>query len=156
MSLVNAINEWSCVLACIVSICDDKGIHVTQDSIIKDYKKDFPHWNTHPGVLNDGDIIKLTEKLNLTSPNKSRIEKKASEDYFKEKFSENDTVGILIGTHKFYDSSKKLIENHHCLRLIRIVDDDFFIMNPSIQYPEEKYRWEEIKSFDATAIVLKS
>jgi hypothetical protein len=155
MSLVNAINQWSCALACIVSICDDKGIKVTQDSIIKDYKKDFPQWDTQPGVLNDEDLIKLADKLNLTSPNKSRIEKNFSEDYFREKYSEDDTVGILIGTHKFYDSSKKLIENQHCLRLIRIVNDDFYLMNPSIQPPEEKYKWKEIKSFDATAIILK-
>ncbi len=157
MSLVNAINQWSCVLACIVSICNDKGIQVTQESIINNYKKDFPHWNTQPGLLNDQDTLKLVGRLNLASPNKSKIEEMASEDYFRKQLSENDTVGILIGTHKFYGPSEKIIDCRHCLRLLKIVDDNFYLMNPSIlPIKEEEYKWEDIKSFDATAIVLKS
>jgi hypothetical protein len=163
-NFVRASNNLSCSVACVLSICYDNGLLKkeveTDEQVINNhcFFQYFPHWNPDhweflPGVLNDTDIIKLAELLNLVPNNKTIVITEVAEEHVKVKFAANTTIGILILTQIDYSCNPW----QHCFKLVDIVENDYYLLDPSTPNVNQitKFKWKDISTFKSSCITFE-
>ena len=65
--------------------------------------------------------------MGIVSKGNSKLIKRVTIEDVKSNFNDKSTLGILVMTNK--DTSG--LEWHHCYKVAKIIDDTFFLMNPS-------------------------
>jgi len=154
MHPVKATFEYGCASACLESICIDNGIYFNQSDIVAKYIDEFPQWRDKPGLINYDDTFRLAQMVKLSKW--GQLMWNPTKEYIVEKHGENDTVGIILAVHKFYDDDKNLFDTWHALRL-DINDNQVKLMNPSTMGEQIKsYSWEDLQLFNPSLLVLKN
>jgi hypothetical protein len=135
MSTVVAQNEWSCALACIVSLASDHGIQVTQQEVTTKFAASFPEWRTRAGLLSRMDVLRLVELLGLpvgyvlVTPDLQEFLSVFSKRH-------NNWVGGFAFLHH---------PTHHCLRICGVSGDVGDLLDPAQQSPSRaQVRWSDL------------
>lgn len=125
-SLEPAINENSCALACLVSICRSHGEIYTQDELIQQLTPIYKDWEEHPGALVLERIINLSTSLLRTRKHTITT----SKEKIIEHWQKAECLGGMLITGLQYKQDGSSIVRNHAWRLLECTKDHIKIMNP--------------------------
>ena len=136
MSSIVAQNEWSCALACVISLANDHGIQATQQQVALTFSSSFPEWASRSGLLTRIEILRLCELLGLPL---GYVLVTSDLSEFLAAFSKRYSrwVGAFVLVHH---------PTHHCLRLFSVSGEAGELLDPG-QHSSSRgvVRWSELE-----------
>jgi hypothetical protein len=149
----SAINEHSCALACLVSLCRDCGVIVAQNDLITQYSSQISKWQASPGLLNLVELIGFLRVLLgvracIVSDDKAEI---------LQRLRDTDVVGGFVITKMYWDENGNLSDYNHCKRIIGFSGDGIVLMNPKPhgQADTVAWKWDALGLWQAYALIVK-
>jgi ABC-type bacteriocin/lantibiotic exporter with double-glycine peptidase domain len=129
-------NDWSCALACIVSLANDHGLNITQQSLTSQFIGHFPEWQRRPGVLSRMEVLRLLELLDF--PTQFVLITRDRQEFLVAFHQHHATLsGCFVILHH---------PTHHALRVLSLNATDVQTMDPTVNAPAPV--WVPWASFD--------
>ncbi len=135
---VKAINEWSCVLACVEWFFLREGKPLTQEELMCRFGPHHPKWINQRGVMSRGDIINLFEMLGIPVRKYGQF---------------NEKAGMLEFINRYYDQGRNYVAafvltrepTNHCLAIHTFDGDKATLMQPDRNNPHYlTYSWDDL------------
>ena len=151
--LESALNEHSCALACLVSLCREYGANsISQKELIEGHKKDITEWNKEPGSLTPYQFISFSRSY-LKS--KAHIWVEFPEWIIKYWTKKERIGGIIISQRQPVTQSQNRIIQHSW-RILDVHEKGMKLMNPIVGKAEEKdVDWNFLIEWKAYALFIE-
>jgi hypothetical protein len=151
--LESAINQYSCALACLVSLARDNGVVTTQATLIKTYAPQITKWAKEPGLLNVVELFGFLRVLLNTKRHIITDEKDVIIDLLKQP----DTIGGFVITKKYWDENGNLADYNHCKRITGFCGDGLELMNPKQGDLADivAWKWDALGLWKAYSLIVQ-
>jgi hypothetical protein len=148
-----AVNDYSCALACLVSLCRSYGKFYTQENLIQQHLSQYNDWAERPGSMSLERLVNFSIALLNTKTHIITTSKSEALKYW----SKSEGVGGLIITSLQPTFKGKQSSGSHAWRLLYFDKNNMVLMNPMRPHAQiETMIWEDfMPKWKACALLLE-